>query len=249
MDYDNTDMPRGYDSGRSYSPEQLGRWVELVSNSVQRISIERVLDLGCGTGRYSTALANRLEAHVIGLEPSAKMLAEAKKKSSTYVALVRGSGEALPLASESIDMVFMSMVFHHFKGAGAAVRECRRVLRTGKFVCLRAGTIEQIDRYAYVPFFPEARPLLRQSLDSRAALESTFEAAGFELDCYELVQSEAAGSWSEYAERLGHRADSILVQLSDSEFERGLQALRSHAQNVPRGGVVEPVDFLVFRAV
>src|SRR5713226_8511302 len=101
MDYDNTDMPRGYDSGRSYSPEQLGRWVELISNSVQRISIERVLDLGCGTGRYSTALANRLEAQVIGLEPSAKMLAEAKKKSSRYVALVRGSGEALPLASES----------------------------------------------------------------------------------------------------------------------------------------------------
>jgi predicted RNA methylase len=57
MDYDNTDMPRAYDSGRSYSPEQLGRWLEAVSNSVGRVSMESILDLGCGTGRYSTARA------------------------------------------------------------------------------------------------------------------------------------------------------------------------------------------------
>jgi SAM-dependent methyltransferase len=249
MDYDDTDMPRAYDSGRSYSPEQLGRWLEVVSKSVGRVSMKRILDLGCGTGRYSTALANGLDAHVIGLEPSAKMLAEAKKKSSMSVALVRGSGESLPLAGESIDMVFMSMVFHHFKDANAAVRECRRVLRDGKFVCLRAGTIEQIDNYAYVPFFPESRPLLERSRNPRATIESVFTAAGFVLDRHELVESEAAGSWPAYAERLVHRADSILVQLSDSEFEQGLQALRSYVQNAPTGSVGEPVDFFVFRAV
>ena len=249
MDYDKTEMPRAYDSGRSYSPEQLDRWLDVVTDSVRTLSVDMVLDLGCGTGRYSSALAERLDAHIVGLEPSAKMLVEAKKKSSSRVALVRGSGESLPLASESIDMVFMSMVFHHFKDANAAVRECRRVLRDGRFLCLRAGTIEQIDNYAYVPFFPESRPLLERSLNPRATIESVFTAARFVFDRHELVESEAAGSWPEYAERLVHRADSILVQLSDSEFEKGLRALRRYATTAAPVPVVEPVDFFVFRKV
>lgn len=249
MDYDNTEMPRAYDCGRSYSPEQLDRWLDVVSDSVRTPSIDKVLDLGCGTSRYSTALAKRLNAHIVGLEPSAQMLAEAKKKSNSRVALVRGSGESLPLADESIDIVFMSMVFHHFKDASAAVRECRRVLRSNRFACLRAGTIEQIDCYAYVPFFPKTRMILEHTLTSRASIESTFVVGGFELVSHQLVPSQAAADWADYAERLSYRADSILVQLSKEEFERGLDTMGRYAatfaKNTP---VIEPVDFFVFRS-
>jgi ubiquinone/menaquinone biosynthesis C-methylase UbiE len=247
MDYDKTEMAQDYDSGRSYSPEQLNRWLDIVSHSIGAASVRRVLDLGCGTCRYSHALAKRLNAFVVGLEPSSKMLSEAKKKPSEQVALVRGCGESLPFANEAIDVVFISMVFHHFQERDAAARECRRVLRAGGSLCLRAGTVEQIERYAYVPFFPEARPLIERSLTSRAEIESTFPAAGLKLVTHRLVRSEAASSWPEYARRLGHRADSILVQLSDSEFERGLQALSGFAIKGPAGPVVEPVDFFVFR--
>jgi ubiquinone/menaquinone biosynthesis C-methylase UbiE len=39
-----------------------------------------VLDLGCGTGRFSEALAAQFDAHVIGLDPSLKMLQVAREK-------------------------------------------------------------------------------------------------------------------------------------------------------------------------
>jgi hypothetical protein len=42
--------------------------------------------------------------------------------------------------------------------------------------------------------------------------------------------------------------DSIVVQLSESEFQGGLAALREHAVTAPTGAVVELVDFLAFRA-
>ena len=249
LDYDKTNMPDGYDRGRGYSPEQLARWLEVVGASIGAHSVQDILDLGSGTGRYSAALAGRFKARVIGVEPSAKMLAQASLKSYRSVHLARGSGESLPLRSETVDMVFMSMVFHHLKDAAAVLRECRRVLRPGGFVCLRAGTTEQIEQYAYVPFFPESVRLLDRTLNSAAAIESTFAAARFELMRHELVPSETAPSWSVYADRLAHRADSILVQLSEAEFQGGLAALREYAVTAPTGAVVELVDFFAFRAV
>lgn len=249
MDYDKTNMAAGYDRGRSYSPEQLGRWLEVVADSLGNASVRVILDLGCGTGRYSAGLSSRLNAHVIGIEPSEKMLSEAKRKSSSRVSLVRASGESLPLANETVEMVFLSMVFHHFRDAAAAIRECRRVLRRDRVACLRAGTIEQIDNYAFVPFFPETRDMLERSLNRRAVIESTFVTAGFEPMRHELIQSEAARDWSDYAERLALRADSILAQLNDSHFQRGLEALRKHAATAALEPVVEPVDYFVFRAI
>jgi hypothetical protein len=45
-----------------------------------------------------------------------------------------------------------------------------------------------------------------------------------------------------------YRADSILVQLPDREFEEGLAALRKHALEAKDADpVVEPVDFFVFQ--
>ncbi len=242
-------MPCGYDCGRGYRPEQLTRWLDVISRAIGDTAIATILDLGCGTGRYSGALAARFGAWVIGVEPSQKMLAEAIRKTAVGVSLIRGNAESLPLADESVDLVFISMVFHHFKDRAAAAQECRRVLRPGGRLCLRAGTLEQIENYAYVPFFPESRSLLEQHLVSRATIEETFAAAGLRLDRHGLVPSEAGANWSDYAERLAHRADSILIRLQDSDFARGLEAVRKRAEKAPFGAVVEPVDFFVFRAV
>ena len=68
----------------------------------------RDLDIGCGTGRYSMALAAHFNARVIAVDPSEKMLAEARKKATERVRYERASAESLPLPDASIDMVFMS---------------------------------------------------------------------------------------------------------------------------------------------
>jgi ubiquinone/menaquinone biosynthesis C-methylase UbiE len=248
VNYDKTDMPAAYDAGRGYSPDVLAFWLGVISQSVPKGSVSEILDLGCGTGRYSTALADYFAATVIGIDPSEKMLAEARRKSER-VRYQRASGESIPLRAASVDMVFISMVFHHFERPDRAAAECRRVLRADGAVCLRAGTTDRIENYAYVEFFPCSRAFLK-ALQSQAFIESTFARAAFQLVRHELVPSVAAESWNAYAEKIAYRADSILVQLSDREFEDGLAALREHAKTAPtREPVTEPVDFFVFRPV
>jgi len=64
---------------------------------------------------------------------------------------------------------------------------------------------------------------------------------------HEVIASEVASSWSAYADKLAHRADSMLVQLTDVEFDRGLASLRRHALTASNGPVNELVDFFAFQ--
>jgi ubiquinone/menaquinone biosynthesis C-methylase UbiE len=249
MDYDKTNMPAAYDAGRSYSPAVLALWLDVISRRVGKTAVSEILDIGCGTGRYSTALAAHFDARVVAIDPSEKMLAQARKKATERVRYERASGESLPLPDGSVDMVFMSMVFHHFDDPDRAVRECVRVLRRDGTVCLRAGTRDRIGTYQYVPFFARSGAILNNVLQSQAFIETIFLNAGFKCVSHELIPSEVAGSWDVYAEKLAFRADSILAQLSDHEFEEGLAALREHARSVPsEEPVIELIDFFVFRS-
>jgi ubiquinone/menaquinone biosynthesis C-methylase UbiE len=248
MDYDKTNMPAVYDSGRGYSPAALALWLDVISRRVPKSGVSRILDIGCGTGRYSTALAAHFDARVVAVDPSEKMLAQARKKATAHVRYRRASGESLPLADRSVDMVFMSMVFHHFDDPDRAVRECGRVLRRDGTVCLRAGTRDRIGTYPYVPFFTRSAAILDNVLQSQALIEAVFMTAGFELVSHELIRSEIAESWNAYAAKLAFRADSILAQLPGHEFEEGLAALQRHAASAGNEPVIELIDFFVFRS-
>src|SRR5688572_28427748 len=177
MNYDATDIPAVYDRGRSHGPELLDLWMRAVARHLGERPARTILDLGCGTGRFTDALATRFAAAVIGVDPSRKMLEQARAmRAEGEIRYIRGSGEAIPLRTESVDLVFMSMVFHHFSSAETAGRECHRISREGGIVFLRAGTVEQISAYPYVNFIPATRPLLSERLNTKQEITRTFEA-------------------------------------------------------------------------
>ena len=247
MDYDATDIPVAYDRGRNHGPEVLHLWMNVVSSHVEGQRINTILDLGCGTGRFSEALAVRFDAEVIGIDPLKKMLEQARRKRrDRRIRYELGRGESIPLPANSVDLIFMSMIFHHFDNPRLAARECRRVLRNRATGFLRAGTRERISSYPYVDFFPESRPLLEECLPTNTFVRDVFKAAGFRKITLEVVNQEAAQNYAAYAEKLSAGADSVLARLRRSEFAAGMQALRSHAR-IDDQAVFEPIEVFVFR--
>jgi ubiquinone/menaquinone biosynthesis C-methylase UbiE len=247
MDYDLTDIPAAYDCGRDHGPEVRNLWMDAIQAHLKGLPITRILDLGCGTGRFSGALATRFDAEVVGIDPSIKMLDVARRKADGgRVQYKHGAAEAIPLPSSSVDMIFISMSFHHFGDSARATRECRRVLREQGKVFLRAGSREEIPSYPYVPFFPSTRTMLEEMLLDRGSLRAIFEDAGLNLISAEVISQVVAPSWSSYADKLSAGGDSILVRLNRQEFEEGLAAIRKFGSE-SKQSVIERIDFFVFQ--
>ena len=249
MDYDKTNIAAVYDTGRSDSPDTLKRWLNLLSAYVSKDGVSRIVDLGCGTGRYSEPLSVHFQADVIGIDPSDKMLNEARKKNfRSTVVFKRAPGERLPVEEHSTDMVFMSMVFHHLADPEQTARECHRILRDGGIVCIRNCTIDAMETFPYVRFFHGIRPVIEEQLVSRDRIKSVFEGAGFDAVAHEVVTDQILPNWRGFADKMATRADSILARLPDDDFHSGITLLRAYAEHADPGEpVTEEVDFFVFQ--
>jgi len=140
LDYDQSGIATTYDEARALIPARRSHWRRLLSAHVDRTAISLVVDLGCGTGRFSEMLAAEFEAWIVGLDPSEKMIDQARRKpAASPVVFGRAAADKLPLADGRVDLVFMSQIYHHLPDPAAAARECRRLLRVGGYVCIRCA--------------------------------------------------------------------------------------------------------------
>jgi ubiquinone/menaquinone biosynthesis C-methylase UbiE len=248
VDYDQTELPTNYQRARGLSDAAMRLWLGRLTAHVPPGEIEEIIDLGCGTGRFSAALANAFAARVTAIDPSEKMLAEARRKASTNVMFRRGAGEALEAAGGSVDLAFLSMVFHHLPDPERTAGEAFRALRHGGFVAVRNSSRERAASFPHVAFFPRFAALAETHLPSIAAMRAAFVGAGFVQTAHETIDTPTAANWFEFADRIALRGDSLIVRLSDGEFAAGMAALRAHAAKAdPAQAVTEAVELLVFR--
>jgi 2-polyprenyl-6-hydroxyphenyl methylase/3-demethylubiquinone-9 3-methyltransferase len=106
-------------------------WVAEEINTAFRGRSVRVLDLGCGGGFLSNALA--LRAHeVTGLDLSQSSLEVAARHDATgRVRYVRGDAARLPFDKASVEVVTAMDFLEHVEDAGAVIGEAARVLVPG----------------------------------------------------------------------------------------------------------------------
>jgi ubiquinone/menaquinone biosynthesis C-methylase UbiE len=94
---------------------------------------DTVLDLGCGAGYSSFALARRAQ-QVSALDWRPELLAaaekEAKRRRLTNIAFVEAEPDRLPYPHDSFDVVASAAAFHHLPKPSTAVSELSRVCRT-----------------------------------------------------------------------------------------------------------------------
>ncbi len=98
----------------------------------------RLLDAGCGSGKYSIPLKMR-GFNVVGMDVSLKALGMLKESSNSRdidIDILAGNIFQLPFADDSFDIVWCYSVLQHLLSGEreSAICEFRRILRTGGFL-------------------------------------------------------------------------------------------------------------------
>jgi 2-polyprenyl-3-methyl-5-hydroxy-6-metoxy-1,4-benzoquinol methylase len=91
---------------------------------------DRVLDVGCGEGRFATELVG-MGASVTGIEVAEEPLRRARALAPGLDLRLLDDGEPWELADSSFDVVWAGEVIEHVLDTAAWLSEIRRVLRSG----------------------------------------------------------------------------------------------------------------------
>jgi malonyl-CoA O-methyltransferase len=135
-------VARAFDRAASTYDEHAALQHEVEDRLLERVDYfeldpERVLDLGCGTGRGSQALAKRFpRADIVSLDRSPAMLTHARDRAREgeavrEAALVNADMHALPFAERRFDLVFSSLAVQWSAEEPRLFAGVRRILRPG----------------------------------------------------------------------------------------------------------------------
>ena len=128
LDYERTEGLMALGSGSWYRRRAL--------SSAGLQSDMQVIDVGTGTGLVAREAARLVgpRGSVLGVDPSAAMLANARAVAG--VRLAAGRAESIPAAAASADFLCMGYALRHISDLSVAFREFTRVLRPGGRLCL-----------------------------------------------------------------------------------------------------------------
>ena len=247
IDY-NSRIAENYRSGRTLSVQAASIWVQSIGPFVPAAHRARILDLGCGTGRFSTLFAESFSANVVGIEPSMSMLIAAQREGlPANLAYCAGAAERVPLLDESCDVAWLSHVWHHVRDRERCATELRRILHPRGYVLVRGTFGDRLDGFPTLfHYWPAARDICRQ-LPTVVETVSTFNAVGFVLREHHRVRQKTCNTLQEFASRTRLRADTALALIPDADFWQGQRALEKAAFRERKcDAVVETIEMIVF---
>jgi 2-polyprenyl-3-methyl-5-hydroxy-6-metoxy-1,4-benzoquinol methylase len=128
---------RVFDSAREHADEE-SPWYNLVLRYLVPVENKKVLEVACGRGGFATLLASR-GALMFGADFSETALRIARSKTpanGARVQLAQADAQQLPYADESFDIVLSCETIEHLPDPAHALKEMRRVCRTGGLLYL-----------------------------------------------------------------------------------------------------------------
>ncbi len=151
-------------------------------------SFDTILEIGCGTGNYTTQLRQRYpQAQITALDLSAEMIAAAQSKFASDAQLIRwivADGEAYrPSSQVTFDLVTSSGTFQWFEALPRTLQRYHRMLADGGLL-------------AFSAFGPQTYAELQQVWQSSLPAAGPLPAAGFAdadrlrewLGCFSAIQ-------------------------------------------------------------
>jgi ubiquinone/menaquinone biosynthesis C-methylase UbiE len=225
VDYDQTQHV-GYAAGRDLGRANAQAWARVFCEQAPIHRPLWTLDLGAGTGRFTTMLAETFGGPALGVEPSERMRAIAiERTTDPRVRFEPGRAEAIPAPDAAFDLVLMFLSFHHVADRAAAADEIARVLRPGGRLLIRSQFSDRFPEIGWHAYFPRARAIELEMFPSLGEVEAVFARVGLRPIALVSIEEQFGASLAEHAEKLRHRAISTFDHMSEDEIADGFARL------------------------
>jgi ubiquinone/menaquinone biosynthesis C-methylase UbiE len=180
----------------------------------------RVLDIGCGTGRLSSFLAERHAAKVWGVDPSQEMLDVARAK-TPKAGYKLGVAEALPFRDGWFERSVMSLVIHHVDRP-RAFSEARRVLAEDGRLAISTPDPANFPNVWLSRFFPSYVEIEQGRFPGPETLAGELEDAAFASVRVVSLEREHGFDRDLALRKLRGRYGSTFELLDEEEYRAGL---------------------------
>jgi demethylmenaquinone methyltransferase/2-methoxy-6-polyprenyl-1,4-benzoquinol methylase len=107
------------------------RWRRFLVSRLDAAAADTVLDVACGTGAVASELLRQYRCRVVGVDQSAEMLAEARRRVGTDVELRQARAEDLPFEKRAFDGLTVTYLLRYVDDPATTMRELARVVRPG----------------------------------------------------------------------------------------------------------------------
>ncbi|MBN2399585.1 MAG: methyltransferase domain-containing protein [Candidatus Aminicenantes bacterium] len=172
-----SDLSRSWDDHHS-TQEEIER-LRFFSNHFRLRLGERVLDVGCGSGRLIPVICEQigLQGSLVELDFAPGMLEIGRRKASgDHVTFVPGDAHCLPLPDKDFDKVIALALLPHLDDKDAALKEFHRVLKPGGMLVIA----HQLGRAALDRLHGESGAAVKHDrLPKKKILNKLLTAAGF----------------------------------------------------------------------
>ena len=247
VDYD-ARLHAVYAAGRQMSPDALQTWMAAFGRHLPETRPLVWLDLGSGTGRMTPSLARAFGGPAHGIEPSAKMraqaLAHAGHPAVTYRA---GSAEHIPLPEASCDAALLFFVWHHVVDRAAAAQELRRVVKPGGKLFVQANFSDRMPDVWWFRVMPEWKKVDTAQFRSEEEVKGDFVGVGWTLLSGDVVTWLRSSNLAEDFERLKLRAVSTFEHMSEEVVAAGFARIDAALPSLGDEPQYETSEMLVFQ--
>jgi SAM-dependent methyltransferase len=213
--YQENDIAEVYDDKRFSGGGQFidRREKEAVLDALTPLDDKQILEVACGTGRFTVMLANR-GANIVGMDISEAMLEQGRNKAAETgvdgdLSFMQGDAGRLPFPDNHFDTVFAMRFFHLAPDPQGFIQEMRRVSTDQVF-------FDTFNRYSARSIYNWALPMGSRLYSGREARElavgAGLEVANAEHDFvlpygfYRAISKRVAGPFRAIDTTIGRTA-------------------------------------------